>query len=68
MAKVSHVPTVLLSPKPQQPKVPRQLSMAFESAVTLELIGSDRTEVVTQLATLLMQAAGLVAGGDDEHH
>jgi len=68
MTKVSQVPTVPLSPKQLRPRAPRQLSMAFESAVTLDLMGSDRTEVVTQLATLLMQAAGLVAGGDDDQH
>jgi hypothetical protein len=42
--------------------------MAFEATVTLELTESERASVITQLATLLLQAAGLAAGGDDGQH
>lgn len=68
MTKVSQAPTLPLTPALPQPRVPRQLSMVFESAVTLDLTGNDRTQVVTQLSTLLLEAAGVAAGGDDGPH
>ena len=68
MTKVCKAPTLPLTPALPQRRVPRQLSMAFESAVTLDLTSSDRTQVVTQLSTLLLEAAGVAAGGDDGPH
>jgi len=42
--------------------------MTFESAVTLDLSESERASVITQLATVLLQAAGQGAGADDGQH
>jgi hypothetical protein len=56
-----------LSPIPA-PRAPHQLRMAFESAVLLDLTVSERANVITQLATLLLQAAGQAAGDDDGQH
>jgi len=53
---------------PPRPTVPRQLSMAFESAVLQDLTSSERASLIAQLATLLLQAAGQAAGGDDGEH
>ena len=39
--------------------------MAFESAVLLDLTMSERASVITQLATLLLQAASQAVGDDD---
>jgi len=68
MTKVSLAPSVPSSPGSQQHRAPHQLSMRFESTVTLDLNESERASVTAQLATLLMQAAGLAAGGDDGQH
>ena len=68
MSKVSRAPFVPSSRVLLQPRAPHQLSIAFESTVTLDLSDSERTSVASQLATLLMQAAGLAAGGDDGQH
>lgn len=48
-----------------RPMAPRQMSMAFESAVSQDLTASERTSVVAQLASLLLQAAGRPTGDDD---
>lgn len=50
---------------PSRPPAPQQLSMSFESAVLQELSSIERASAVAQLALLLLQAAGLNAGGDD---
>lgn len=50
---------------PSHPPTPKQLSMSFESAVLQELSSIERASVVGQLSLLLLQAAGLNAGGDD---
>lgn len=47
---------------------PQQISMSFESVVLQELSSIERASVVAQLALLLLQAAGLDAGGDDGEH
>ena len=47
---------------PSRPPAPQQLSMSFESAVLQELRSNQRGRT---LALLLLQAAGLDAGGDD---
>lgn len=44
---------------------PRQMTMAFESAVLQDLTTSERAGVVAQLASLLLQATGRAAGDDD---
>jgi hypothetical protein len=49
-----------------RPMAPRQMSIAFESAVIQDLTASERTSVVTQLACLLLQAAGRPTGDDDD--
>lgn len=68
MTKLPRAQAVSPTPAPLQPRAPHQLSMAFESAVLLDLTLSERAIVVTQLATLLLQAAGQAAGGDDGQH
>ena len=45
-----------LQPSPQRP---HQLSLTLESPVLQDMSSSERAAVVTQLATLLLQAAGL---------
>ena len=42
-----------------QPYPPRQLSMTFESPVLQDKDSNERAAVVAQLATLLLQAAGI---------
>ena len=51
---------------PSRPPAPQQLSISFESAVLQELSSIERASVVAQLAFLLLQAAGLDAGGNDD--
>ena len=67
---MTHVPRphrLLTTPAPPQPQAQRQLSIAFESPVLQDLDPSERTNVVAQLALLLLQAAGVpAAGGDDD--
>lgn len=48
------------------PATPRQMNMAFESAVTQDLTANERASVVAQLATLLLQAAGRPTEDDDD--
>ena len=54
--------TTSVSPKPQPP---RQLSMTFEFPVLQDMDPSERAAVVAQLATLLLQAAGLQTARSD---
>lgn len=56
----------LASPAPMSQ---RQLSMAFESPVLQGMSPSERTSAISQLAILLLQAAGVQLPGanDDEH-
>lgn len=49
----------------QRSLIPRQLGIAFESPGLQDLTLSERTAVVEQLASLLLEAAGQAAGGDD---
>lgn len=51
--------------RPPRPRAPQQLCMTFESSVLQELTSTERASVVTQLALLLLQAAGMDAGDDD---
>lgn len=55
-------PSISVLPRPP---APRQMCIAFESAVLLDLTSSERTSAITQLASLLLQAAGHAAGDDD---
>ncbi len=64
------------SPRPQlmrlAPPVPmahRQLSIAFESPVLQGMSPNERARAIAQLATLLLQAAGVQqTGADDGKH
>jgi hypothetical protein len=40
--------------------------MTFESPVLQDMDPSERAAVIAQLATLLLQAAGVQGGNDDE--
>jgi len=68
MAHVLRPRRLLTTSAPPQPQAQRQLSMAFESPVLQDMDLSERANVVAQLATLLLQAAGVQTGGssDDE--
>lgn len=44
----------------------RQLSMAFESSVLQGISPSQRTSAIAQLASLLLQAAGVQQMGADD--
>ncbi len=59
----------LLLPAPATPAAPRQLSMVFESPVLQGMSPYQRAKAVTQLAIVLMQAAGMQTqeARDDEH-
>ncbi|MGB3071355.1 MAG: hypothetical protein WBC18_22580 [Ottowia sp.] len=60
-----HLPSLV----PPAPLPQRQLSMAFESPVLQGLSPSERTSAISQLAILLLQAAGVhQTGVDDGEH
>lgn len=66
---MTHVPSphrVLTTSAPRPPHAQRQLSIAFESPVLQDLDPSERAKVVAQLASLLLQAAGVRSAGDDD--
>ena len=52
------------APRPLQAQ--RQLSMSFESPAMQDMDPSDRAKVVAQLASLLLQAAGVRRQGSDD--
>jgi hypothetical protein len=54
---------------PIAPTHQRQLSMVFESPMLQGMSHQERASAVTQLAILLLEAAGVHAAGvdDDEH-
>ncbi len=60
---------LLTLPAIHQSLVPRQLDLVFESEELEGLIPNQRANVVTQLAILLLQAAGVQTKGvnNDEH-
>jgi hypothetical protein len=63
---MTHVPRPHRLPTTSAPpRAQRQLSIAFESPVLQDLDPSERNRVVTQLAHLLLQAAGVPAAGSD---
>ncbi|WP_146748502.1 hypothetical protein [Thiomonas sp. X19] len=58
----------LMPPASSAPTPPRQLSMVFDSPVLQGMDPSERAIAVTQLAILLLQAAGVQRPGvaDDD--
>jgi hypothetical protein len=58
----------LILPAPPRPTVPRQLSIVFESPALQGMSPCQRANAVTQLAILLLQAAGVqtLEASDDE--
>lgn len=67
MARVPRAHRLLTTSVPPPPSTQRQLSIAFESRVLQDMDLSERSNVVAQLAILLLQAAGVqAAGGDDD--
>jgi len=60
--------TKLVPPRPAPRTVPRQLSMAFDSIRLRGMSPSEHAKVLALLASLLMQAAGVVVEerGNDE--
>ena len=50
---------------PPAPVAQRQLSMAFEAPVLQGMSPSERARAIAQLATLLLQAAGMQRTGVD---
>jgi len=55
---------------PASPTAPLQLKMAFESMRLRQMNPPERERMITQLASLLMLAAGAAAeecGNNDEH-
>lgn len=56
------------TPKPTPPTTPHQLSMPLDCVKLRGMSPSERGTVVTRLAFLLMEAAGVVGEehGDDE--
>jgi|APFre7841882630_1041343.scaffolds.fasta_scaffold05892_4 hypothetical protein len=48
-------------PTPAPPTVPRQLGIAFDSIQLRGMNPSDRAKALAHLASLLMQAAGVMA-------
>ena len=48
-----------------QPYLPRQLNLTFEPPVLQDMDSSERAAVVRQLATRLLQAAGLQTERND---
>jgi hypothetical protein len=51
---------------PRSPAPPRQMAMAFESSPLRGLNDPERMKVLMHLASLLMLAAGVAAGEDDD--
>ena len=62
---MTHTPRLhrlLTTSAPRPPQAQRQLSMSFESPALQDMDPSDRAKVVAQLASLLLQAAGVHGG------
>jgi len=59
----------LMLPASPAPTTPRQLSIVFESPVLQGTSPSQRANAVTQLAILLLQAAGVqTQGANNDNH
>lgn len=67
MNQVSRLRRLLTTSAPPQPQSQRQLSMTFEPPVLQGMTPSERSNVIAQLAIMLLQAAGVQAReADDE--
>jgi len=67
MNQVSRLRRLLSTSAPPQPQSHRQLSMTFESPVLQGMTPSEQSNVIAQLAIVLLQAAGVQAReADDE--
>lgn len=67
---MTHPPrSLLMLPAAHHPMVPRQLNIVFESLEVQGMSPSQRANAVTQLAILLLQAAGVQTQevNNDEH-
>lgn len=67
---MTHPPrSLLMLPAAHRSLAPRQLNIVFESMELEGMSPSQRANAVTQLANLLLQAAGVQAQGvnNDEH-
>jgi hypothetical protein len=67
---MTHPPrSLLIMPAAHNPMAPRQLNIVFESLELEGMSPSQRANAVTQLAILLLQAAGVQTQGvnNDEH-
>jgi hypothetical protein len=61
MNQVSRLRRLLTASAPPQPSSYRQLSMTFESPVLQGMTSSEQSNVIAQLAIVLLQAAGVQA-------
>ena len=59
MTQVSRLRRTVKTSAPPQLQAHRQLSMTFESPVLRGMTPSERSNVIAQLAIVLMQAAGV---------
>lgn len=66
MNHVSRLRRLLTTSAPLHPPCHRQLSMTFESPVLQGMTPSERSNVIAQLAILLLQAAGVQAREVDD--
>ena len=66
---MTHPPRSHLLPAAPAPTAPRQLSIVFETLALQGLSPGQRANAVTQLAILLLQAAGVLTQGQamEEH-
>jgi hypothetical protein len=66
MNQVSRLRRLLTTSLPPQPPSHRQLSMTFESPVLQGMAPSEQSNVIAQLAIVLLQAAGVQARKVDD--
>lgn len=59
--------TYRLQLAPPRPRAPHQLNMVFESSLIQGMSPTERFKVVSQLAILLLQAAGVQQQEGDDH-
>lgn len=63
------VPNVVPASVQSPPSIPYQMNMTFDAIELRGMSAAQRTRAISQLASLLMQAAGIVTAkgrGDDE--
>ena len=66
MNPVSRLRRLLTTSASPEPQPQRQLSMTFESPVLQGMNSSERSNVIAQLAVVLLQAAGVPAREVDD--